>query len=58
MALQDTILQEIQAGRLQPHWTTSDLLKNESLSRSYPNTKTLETYPPNVFRQPSRIELG
>ena len=58
MALQDTILQEIQAGRLQPHWTTSDLLKNESLSRSYPNTKTLETYPPNYSASLPGLNLG
>jgi hypothetical protein len=58
MALQDTILQEIQAGRLQPHWTTSDLLKNQNLSRSYPNTTTLRTYPSNYSASLPGLNLG
>ncbi len=57
MALQDTILQEIQAGRLQPHWTTSDLLANQNLSRCHPLT-TLRTSPPNVSASLPGLNLG
>ena len=57
MALQDTILQEVQAGRLQPHWTTSDLLANQNLSRCHAKT-TLQTYPSNVSVSLPGLNLG
>ena len=57
MALQDAILQEVQAGRLQPHWTTSDLLANQNLSRCHPLT-TLRTSPPNVSASLPGLNLG
>jgi len=57
MAIQDTILQEVQAGRLQPHWTTSDLLANQNLSRCHAKT-TLQTYPSNVSVSLPGLNLG
>lgn len=55
MALQDDIQNEVTAGRLQPHWTTSDLLANAELAAKY-EISTLKTDPPN--RSVSYPELG
>lgn len=57
MALQDAIRREIEVGRLQRHWTTSDLVANQSLSSSHPKT-TLRSYPPNVSGSLSGLDLG
>jgi len=55
MALQDDIQKEVTAGRLQSHWTTSDLLSNAVLLAKY-KISTLRTDPPN--RSVSAPELG
>lgn len=55
MALQDDIQKEVTEGRLQPHWTTSDLLANAELLAKY-EISTLRTDPPN--RSVSTPELG
>lgn len=57
MPLQDAILQEVLAGRLQRHWTTSDLVANKNLSSSHPLT-TLRSYPPNVSASLPGLNLG
>lgn len=46
MALQDDIQSEINAGQIQPQWTTADLLGNAALARKY-EISTLRTDPPN-----------
>ena len=55
MALQDDIRNEITEGRLQPQWTTADLLANTHLAATY-EVSTLRTDPPN--RSVSYPELG
>ncbi len=55
MALQDDIRNEITAGRLQPQWTTADLVANTELAANY-EISTLRTDPPN--RSVSDPELG
>ena len=55
MALQDDIRNEITEGRLQPQWTTADLLANTHLAATY-QVSTLRTDPPN--RSVSYPELG
>lgn len=46
MSLHDEIQKQINQGRLQREWTTSDLLSNRELARKYAET-TLRTDPPN-----------
>ena len=46
MALQDVIQNEITAGRLQPQWTTADLVSNAELAAIY-EVSALRTDPPN-----------
>ena len=59
MALQDEILMEISAGRLNERWTTADLVANRALSGKFARAH-LTTTPPNYSAslQDSVWEMG
>jgi len=57
MTLKENILNEILAGRLPKHWTSSDLLANPELAKAHPKT-TVRSYPANHSASLPGLGLG
>ena len=58
MTLKENILNEILAGRLPKHWTSSDLLANHELVKNHPNKTSVQSYPANHSASLPGLGLG